>query len=299
MIYTITTNPSLDYYLKINDLQRNEINRSDEEYYDAAGKGVNVSKILDDLGISTITLGFLGGFPKEYYLDLLTKFTLIQPQFTIIKDNTRINVKVDSENETSLNAKGPSITKEEFERFLARLDSIYDNDYVVISGNVQEELKEGMLKAVKKLIDNGVKVILDTDEEFDKEAAKFKPFLIKATYTDIGTNEETIIDVGTNCVKEGTKYFLYSAVGMPSYLFTKDGYYVCDISKNDFDSSIGTNDSMIAGFLFALLKAASPLEAFTYANAVTLTAHLLDDNIDLGLVNKNYKELEVKRFDYK
>lgn len=298
MIYTITTNPSLDYYLKISDLKRNEHNRSEEEYYDAAGKGVNVSKILDDLGISTITLGFLGGFPKEYYLDLLTKFTLIQPQFTIIKDNTRINVKVDAENETSLNAKGPSITKEEFDRFLIRLDSIYDNDYVVISGNIQEELYEGMLMAVKKLVNNGVKVILDTDEEFDLEAVKYKPFLIKTTASDIGTDEEIIIKEGTNCVNEGTKYFLYSSIGMPSYLFTKDCYYKCDISKYDFDSSVGTNDSMIAGFLFALLKAANPLEAFTYANAVTLSAHLLDDDIDIGQVNKNYKELYVKRFDY-
>ena len=44
MIYTITTNPSLDYYLKLKDLKVGSLNRSYEETYDAAGKGVNVSK---------------------------------------------------------------------------------------------------------------------------------------------------------------------------------------------------------------------------------------------------------------
>ena len=77
MIYTITTNPSLDYYLKLKDLKVGSLNRSYEETYDAAGKGVNVSKFLDKLNIINYKISnsehiwnlvYLDG--KWYHLDL-------------------------------------------------------------------------------------------------------------------------------------------------------------------------------------------------------------------------------------
>ena len=115
MIYTITTNPSLDYYLSFRgSLKPNENNRSDFELYDAGGKGVNVSIFLNAMSIQSTALGFLGGFTADFYLDQLKKFPKIQPMFTGIKDHTRINVKIMSDQELSLNAKGPHVSNEEF-----------------------------------------------------------------------------------------------------------------------------------------------------------------------------------------
>ena len=299
MIYTITTNPSLDYYLKIDELHVGVLNRSKAETFDAAGKGVNVSKFLNNLNINSTALGFLGGYNKELYLDILSAYDHIQPLFTPIKGETRINVKIDAKEETSLNAKGPSISDDEFDRFLKRFDSIYDNDYVVLSGNVQEDLKERIVTTMIALMESGHKVILDTDYDIVKRLAPYRPFLIKMTYFDIGTDLDEIVKVGKGFIDQGTRYFMYSAHYMPSLLCTKDCYMVCDISQKVPYSIIGTNDSMIAGFLWANLKAANPEEAFLSANAVTISTDLLEKSADMSLINRNYKELKAQRYEYR
>ena len=122
MIYTITTNPSLDYYMSSPDnLESGNYFRSASEYYGAGGKGVNVSIFLSGLGMASSALGFLGGFTKDKYIERVKKYPDIQPLFTTIKEDTRINVKVMTSEETSLNARGPKITNEEFDKFLNRL----------------------------------------------------------------------------------------------------------------------------------------------------------------------------------
>jgi 1-phosphofructokinase len=43
MIYTITLNPSLDYYLDLPKLKLGTLNRATDSHVVAAGKGINVS----------------------------------------------------------------------------------------------------------------------------------------------------------------------------------------------------------------------------------------------------------------
>ena len=62
MIYTVTFNPAIDYIAEINELKRNEINRATSEKILAGGKGINVSIVLNNLGIENIALGFIAGF---------------------------------------------------------------------------------------------------------------------------------------------------------------------------------------------------------------------------------------------
>ena len=143
MIYTCTTNPSLDYYITIPSIELGSNNRSDMEMYDAGGKGVNVSIVLNNFRIPSVAMGFLGGFTRDFYLSFIAGYPNIQPLFVTIKDNTRINVKImDNHNETSINAVGPKITDEEFSKFRSRINDIYPGDYFVLSGNIEEEIKE-------------------------------------------------------------------------------------------------------------------------------------------------------------
>ena len=72
MICTCTMNPSLDYYLEFDEnIKNGKLNRSNLEYYEAGGKGINVSIVLNNLGIPTKAFGFIGGFTKDFYISLL------------------------------------------------------------------------------------------------------------------------------------------------------------------------------------------------------------------------------------
>ena len=186
MIYTCTTNPSLDYYITIPSVELGSSNRSDMEMYDAGGKGVNVSIVLNNFRIPSIAMGFLGGFTKDFYLSFISNYPNIQPLFVSIKDNTRINVKImDSHNETSINAVGPKITDEEFNKFRSRINNIYAGDYFVLSGNVEEEIKDRIIEVVKELSENGVKVVIDSDADILGKCTGMKLFAVKLNDSNV------------------------------------------------------------------------------------------------------------------
>ena len=51
MIYTVTTNPNIDYYMNLRaPLRVGGINRSGHELLAPGGKGINVSLMLQTLG---------------------------------------------------------------------------------------------------------------------------------------------------------------------------------------------------------------------------------------------------------
>ena len=61
MIYTVTFNPSLDYILRLDSLEKGEINRVTYEHILPGGKGLNVSMVLKNLGHASRALGFVAG----------------------------------------------------------------------------------------------------------------------------------------------------------------------------------------------------------------------------------------------
>ena len=95
-------------------------NRSTLEYYEAGGKGINVSIVLNNLGIPSSAFGFIGGFTKDFYISLLAKYDHIIPNFTYINGHTRINVKCHAERHTNMNAAGPYITDGDMKNLLPR-----------------------------------------------------------------------------------------------------------------------------------------------------------------------------------
>ena len=65
MVYTVTFNPAIDYVVRTEDLKLGEVNRTSYEEMFFGGKGINVSIVLNELGIKSKTLGFTAGFTGE------------------------------------------------------------------------------------------------------------------------------------------------------------------------------------------------------------------------------------------
>ena len=60
MIYTVTLNPSIDFIVRIDKVEIGEVNRMESDDKFAGGKGINVSRILQRLGIDNTATGFIG-----------------------------------------------------------------------------------------------------------------------------------------------------------------------------------------------------------------------------------------------
>lgn len=294
MIYTCTTNPSLDYYITFsNVISPGNNNRSDMELYEAGGKGVNVSIVLNNFHIPSVCLGFIGGFTKDYYLSFIAKYPNIQPLFTSIKENTRINVKImDTENETSLNAKGPFISQEDFAKFKKRMINIYNDDIFVLSGSVQDEIEGNIVDLIHELHSDGVKIVLDTDSTIVNKCLDIDIFMLKLNDSYFVDNND-IISTCKDIVNKGVKTILYSNAHKPSYLFTKDISYKCDNLEYGLVNSTGSSDSMVAGFLYSILHGASSYESFKYANAASIATSLTNDLKSKQLIEERFHKIEV------
>lgn len=58
MIYTVTLNPSIDYIMRLDDLEFGETNRAKVTELYAGGKGIMVSKLLHNLNVETQNIDF-------------------------------------------------------------------------------------------------------------------------------------------------------------------------------------------------------------------------------------------------
>lgn len=106
MIYTITLNPSLDYIVHADSFASGKVNRSQREEILPGGKGVNVSRVLAQLGVPSVALGFAAGFTGEEFIRLTGEYG-VATDFLPAAGMTRINVKIRSREETDINASGP------------------------------------------------------------------------------------------------------------------------------------------------------------------------------------------------
>lgn len=61
MIYTITFNPAVDLVVQAPDVMLGKLNRSSGEEYVAGGKGINMSVVLQRLGVENTAIACLGG----------------------------------------------------------------------------------------------------------------------------------------------------------------------------------------------------------------------------------------------
>ena len=112
MIYTVTFNPALDYVVFLDDLKLGDVNRSTRESIFYGGKGINVSTILNTLGLETTALGFVAGFTGKAIEDGLAAQGIHTDFIHLPEGNSRINVKVKHGDETEINGQGPVITEE-------------------------------------------------------------------------------------------------------------------------------------------------------------------------------------------
>lgn len=275
MIYTCTCNPSLDYFISLSDLKKGELNRSDFELFSAGGKGINVSVILNSLGIRSVALGFLGGFVKDYFLSHLDQYSFLQPQFTNIKGESRIDVRIMDSQETTINAAGPEIMKDEFQKLKNKLRNIYDDDIFVLSGNVQESIEDDMIELVRSLCEEGIKVFLDTNRRIMEECASSGVYFVRISDEDIdGSGEEAIRKAADLFLNKGVQNVLYGQSKERAYFFSGGKVYTSSSLIHDEMEVSYSVSALIGGYLYSLCKGATALESFRFGvSACLVTGH--------------------------
>lgn len=263
MIYTITFNPAVDYVVHTDELQVGKVNRSKSEEIYFGGKGINVSMVLNELGIKSKAMGFVAGFTGAAIEKGLTDAGIETDFVHLNKGFTRINVKIKSHAETELNGQGPEIPIEKLDELFDRLDEIKDGDGVILAGSIPSYLPSDIYERIlERLKDRNIRAVVDATDDLLVNVLKYRPFLIKPNNFELGdifgvtinTNEE-IVKYAGKLKDMGAVNVLVSMAGDGAILLDEFGKtHVCGVCKGRVKNSVGAGDSMVAGFLAGCAK---------------------------------------------
>ncbi|WP_372757326.1 1-phosphofructokinase [Lactococcus lactis] len=301
MIYTVTLNPALDYFMNYEELALGEVNRTGKTQISAGGKGIMESRMLSLIGAKSKALGFLGGFSGQYIKDFLNE-NQIDSDFTEIEDLTRINVKLKSqENETSFDAAGPKLQESEINHFLEKFDHLKEDDIVVFAGTIPKSLGEDFYeRLIAKVQKQKATFVMDVDGQKLLDSLPAHPLLIKPNREELEAifetsfkNNEQIIPYGQKLLEMGAQNVIVSMAGDGALLFTNEKVYFAQGIKGELKNSIGAGDSTVAGFLAEYSKSKDPLLAFRQAIACGTSKAFSDDMPSRAFLEEIYKKVNI------
>ena len=311
MIYTITVNPAVDYHMDLtkSGLCPGQINRSSKEELFPGGKGINVSVILSRLGVESTAWGFAAGKTGRL-LEAITKDFGCRCDFIYLPEGeTRINVKLDYEQETAVNGTGPQIGRESIHSLLDRIGALTASDTLVLSGNLPGSAEDLYQTICGICSDRGIRFVVDAEGEALHSTFRYRPFLIKPNQDELlemyhseKNTEEEIISLMHRAQEEGAVNVFVTLGGDGALLLTEDGMLYRAVLENrqPMVSTVGAGDSSIGGFLAGLERydgdAAKSMRLACAAGTATAYRKWLasGEEIEAVLENVSVKEYRGK-----
>lgn len=258
MIYTVTFNPAIDYTIGLEALVTGSVNRTESEQIFFGGKGINVSYVLNMLGVDNIAMGFVAGFTGKAIEEGITKDG-IHCDFVHVEDGfSRINVKVKGQQETEINGQGPQILPKHIDELFAKLERIQRGDTLVLAGSIPNTLPSDMYQKIFERLDNrGINVAVDATNELLLRVLKYHPFVVKPNHIELAEmfnvrlhSNEDVVFYAKKLQTMGATNVLVSMAEKGSILVDANGkVHTIHAPRGVAINSVGAGDSLLAGFL--------------------------------------------------
>ncbi|WP_301109570.1 1-phosphofructokinase [Sporosarcina sp.] len=259
MILTVTMNPSVDIRYNLEHFNLDAVNRVANVSKTAGGKGLNVSRVLIQLGEEVAATGFLGGslgsFIRTQISDLLIKDRFIDS----IEDTRNCIAIIHDGQQTEVLESGPVISEKEQTEFLEQFRSYVKNaEIVTVSGSLPKGLDTNFYTKLLEIAqEHDAKVLLDTSGEALKVSLESvcKPYLIKPNEDELAdiagkeiNTKEQVIEALQNPVLDGIPWIVVTLGGQGALIRHEDQFYQVQIPKVEVKNPVGSGDSVIAGF---------------------------------------------------
>ncbi len=309
MISTITLNPSIDQHIIVRNLVKDDANRAEAIFRTPGGKGINVSKVIRELGGKTRAYSLLAGVQGQFLRKLVAELDI--PLTTLaVPGETRINTiltDLKDGTQTRISAPGPHIPEKDIRAFLKKLLSARPKPFLwALGGSLSLGMKPETYRIfIAALQRNGTRCILDTDNEALRCGIQARPFMIKPNEHEIqrlirrklGTLEE-YLEAAKMLVAKGIKIVVVS-LGKKGALFVseKEAFHVLT-PKVLVKSKVGAGDSLIGGFALALARKKSLREA-AYLGIAASTSAVMREAPRLCLrsdIPKLISQLKIRSF---
>ena len=308
MILTITLNPSVDIAYQLDTFHLDTVNRVEKVQKTAGGKGLNVTRVLKQIGEDVVAAGFIGGEIGSYVKKQLTRND-IKNSFVEIGSETRNCIAVLHDGkQTEILEQGPTIQEHEALNFIEHLEIILNNvDVVVISGSLPKGLANNYYVKIIELCKKcGVAVVLDCSGKALKNVleSQQKPTVIKPNTEELSQliGKEVTDDIQelksvlSGQLFQGIDWIVVSLGAKGAFAKHKDKFYRVKIPKIKVVNPVGSGDSTVAGIAAGLVHALPEAELLKNATVLGMLNAQEERTGYVNLENAEslYSQIEVE-----
>lgn len=305
-VATITLNPAYDLVGFCAKVTLGDVNLVSTTAMHPAGKGINVAKVLSDLGVDLMVGGFLGQSNRDGFTQLFAHHNM-QDKFQSVDGSTRINVKLtEQDNEvTDFNFSGFSVNEHDWQQFVVySLEWLKEVEMVAICGSlpsgVSLEKFTDWLAKVKQICP---KVVFDSSREALVAGLKAKPWLIKPNKKElemfVGRTLSSLAEIKSaakHLVDQGVDNVIVSLGSDGAMWVSKDEIWLAKPPKNEHVvTTVGAGDSMVGGLMYGLLTHRSIKDTLVFASSVAaLSVSQAGVGVkDITIVNQMIDQVEI------
>jgi len=278
VILCLGTTPAVQRVMVFCKLALEVVNRAVITLDGAAGKSVNVAKVLRALGEPVVAAGFLGGARGRFVRHLL-EARGIDLDFVTVGQNTRQCITVIDQaagTQTELVEESQPVAPEGYHKLMWRIQRRVRNcRAVVMSGTITPGGPGDLyLECTRMAQAAGALPIVDAHGPALLEALKGRPALVKPNRAELAAtvgrelkNQAEVVSAMRELCERGAARIVVTAGKEPTLAF--DGRSVWQILAPSIVAlnPIGSGDSFAAGLVWRLLRGEDLGEACRWASA--------------------------------
>jgi len=286
MILTLTPNPAADQTVWVDRFVPGSVHHAREAQLDPAGKGVNVSRVVQRLGYPTIAMGFLAG-EIGMHVDRALREEGVNQHFERVQGQTRIDVTIvdrASGLSTGVYGPGPLVDAAAIESLDGALGVwLQAAKVLVLAGSLPRGLSNSAYAGyLRRARERGVKTILDADGEALRLGVEERPDVIKPNRREaerlLGRalpDRAAVVKGAREIAARGIGAVVVSLGEEGAICVSDRGVWLATPPHVELRSTVGSGDSLVAGIALALARGepiAEGLRLGSAAGAATAAA---------------------------
>lgn len=276
-IVTLTLNPAVDLASTAASVVPTHKVRTFGERFDPGGGGINVARVIHELGGDTLALVMTGGVTGRLIEELLDEAG-VPWQALAIRGRTRISLNIHDRKsglEYRFVPEGPNVDSDEWNKALKALHDV-EGEWIVASGSLPRGVPTDFYAQAAVIAERrGQKFVLDTSGpplhailghgiELLKLSLSELEFLIGQELPDLQSQEKETASL----IRSGAARMIAVSLGRDgAILGTQEG--ICKLPSVEVEecSAVGAGDSFLAGLVFGLARGMSQRESLALAIA--------------------------------
>ncbi|HZP21362.1 MAG TPA: 1-phosphofructokinase family hexose kinase [Bauldia sp.] len=284
LVLTLALNPAIDVSSEADTVRTEHKVRTKNETFDPGGGGINVARVVTELGGDVEVLCLAGGVTGEVLKELLAR-DRVHHRLIRIEGNTRISFTVHERStgrEYRFVASGPTLQPSELEACLKAVRTT-EFRYFVASGSLPAGAPDDYLAEIARIVaEKGARFVLDSSGKGLGATLGHAPvYLVKPSHSELqafvgrslsGREVET---EARALVKQGFAEMAAVSLGSEgAILATRDGVWRVPALKVEARSTVGAGDSFVAALTLGLAEGRAPLDALRLGIAAGAAAVL-------------------------